>query len=167
MDRVAAHVARAEAAFASGDAAERDVRALHPLARYRDPHPVFDLSGALLRWALEDGASEVSLVATPEWLRVSFGVDGRSREVVTVPSALQEPLLERLKDCAMMDVTRRDVPQEGIMYAVRSEAPGVVYDVRVSLRPSADGESAELRISQRPDGEEPAIRVTPPAGWPS
>ena len=139
-------VARALAAISADDADERAIRRRHPRARFRDPHPIFQLTSALIRRAIESGASEVQLVPGVGGLSVRFS--GATDTGMTLPERLQEPIIERLKDGAGMDVEERNAPQTGFTPVLHD---GALYDMSVSARPGADGETILLRLARKAD----------------
>lgn len=136
-------VARALAAINGDDADERAIRRLHPRARYRDPHPVFQLTSALVRRAIESGASEVHLAPGEDGLGVRFVGEGVIVTAMTLPAPLQEPVIARLKDGAGMNAEQRDAPQEGFIPVLHD---GALYEMSVSARPGAEGETILLRL---------------------
>jgi type IV pilus assembly protein PilB len=141
-------IARALAALAD-DRDEMAIRRPHPRARFRDPHPVFQLTSAIIRRAIEGGASEVQLVPEADGLSVRFLGESATGTVMTLPRPLGEPVIARLKDGAGMDVEQRDAPQEGFIPVLRD---GALYEMSVSARPDPDGETILLRISPSADG---------------
>lgn len=141
--RVGENITRTLAEFAAGDSNEAEIRQHHPLARFRDPHPVYRLYSSLLLWAIARGVSEVHLEPTRDGLLVRFLEGGVSTEVMTLPASLREPLTLRIKDGAVMNVLDRSGPQKGRM-PVRSGSR--LYELFVASAPAEHGERVVLRF---------------------
>ena len=148
MARIHGDIARALAEIAAGDADEQAIRRLHPRARYRDPHPVFQLTASLVRWAVESAASEVHLIPGEDGVRARFTRNGVTETVMTLPKPLQEPITARLKDGAAMDVIEQDAPKDGVTPVV---SDGALYDMTVSALPTEEGEKILLRLVRKAD----------------
>ncbi len=105
--------------------------------------PTVRLVGSILRRAAGDGASDVHLEPRDGDLAVRFRVDGRLREVMSVPPALQSGAVARLKVLAGLDIAERRLPQDG-RFSVRLEDRKM--DLRVSTLPTTFGEKVVLRL---------------------
>jgi RNA polymerase sigma-70 factor (ECF subfamily) len=134
LTRVNEHIAQASAAVTEGGGRE---------TFYHDPHPLYQLMGSLLLWAIEVKASEIRLLAESQGAAVQFDIEGSSERVMSLPQSLQEPMAFRMKVSAEMDVSRTDVPQEG-MFPIRYN--GADYDALVSSLPTQYGEDIRIRI---------------------
>ena len=109
---------------------------------YRD-HPVYTLQNSLLVWAIETKAAEIRFFPESGQVRVHLHGEGRPDQAISLPKSLQEPMTFRIKVTSEMDVSRNDVPQEG-MFPIRYN--GADYDALVSGRPTDQGESITIRI---------------------
>ena len=134
LTRVNEHITQASAAITDGDGRE---------TFYHDPHPLFQLMGSILLWAIEVKASEICLIAESQGTAVQFDIGGSPERVMSLPQSLQEPISFRIKVTAEMDLSRTDVPQEG-MFPIRSN--GADYDALVSSLPTEYGEDISIRI---------------------
>lgn len=142
--RVQADITRVLAERAGGDLQESALRERYPDARYRDPHPVFQLTGALLRWAVVTGASEIHLepqAGKKPIASVIFHRDGVKEKVATMPREVHEAVTARFKDGAgLMNTAEK---QEGHM-PVRCDAQ--LYDAAVSFFSSPRGVRVIVRL---------------------
>ena len=121
-----------------------------PAARRGD-----DLFRAVLRMALDQGASDVHLETLPAGLSMRLRVDG----VLRRPSlgGLQEALdrharevVSRVKILAALDIAERRRPQDGsFQLRLERDRALVVVDLRVSVVPSHSGESVVIRLLDR------------------
>jgi len=95
---------------------------------------------AMLRDAVDRGASDLHLDPAGAGTRCRFRVDGFFEEGPVLPPGLHDKLVSRIKVLAGLTVYRRDEIQEG---AVRRDG-GV--DLRVSILPTVCGEKVTIRI---------------------
>ncbi len=144
--KVETHVAESLAQLSSGDADEVSLRQHHPLARFRDPHPVFDLFCSLLSLGLTSGATGIKLTPSPDSVDVQVEVNGVFQKAVILPKALQEPLVARLKDAASLDVTEQGPPQTG---GFQADWQNKDFDILLSFIPTENGERVIIRFVPR------------------
>ena len=109
---------------------------------YRD-HPVQALQFSVLVWAIEAKATEIRFLPESGQMCVQLRGEGLPDQVISLPKSLQEPMTFKIKVMAEMDVSRSDVPQEG-MFPIRYN--GAEYDALVSGRPMEQGESITIRL---------------------
>jgi type IV pilus assembly protein PilB len=94
--------------------------------------------------ALERRASDIHLEAQDSALQVKYRVDGLLYPAVEpIGKAFHEPILSRIKVMAELDIAERRIPQDGRFKARVHDRD---IDFRVSILPSAAGESAVIRI---------------------
>lgn len=77
-------------------------------------------------------------------LRVSYKIGGEWQEIMPLPDYLHEPLTERFKQMADVDLACTDKPQEGripIRWADKN------YTLLLSTKPSAQGETVLMRLA--------------------
>ena len=113
----------------------------------QDLSPVVKLMDTILLSALQRRASDIHIEATGRATQVKFRVDG-----ILLPALepldvkLHAPLVSRLKVMSDLDIAERRVPQDG-RFRMRLDRKTV--DFRVSILPSAFGESVVIRILDR------------------
>jgi general secretion pathway protein E len=112
-----------------------------------DAHDVVALVDDLLGRAAACAASDVHFEPTSGELLVRFRLDGVLTAVETLPRALGERAVTRLKVLAGLLTYRNDIPQEGRIRADGRPAPEiVVIDRRVSVFPTIHGQRAVVRL---------------------
>ena len=113
----------------------------------QDLSPVVKLMDTILLSALQRRVSDIHIEATGRATQVKFRVDG-----ILLPALepldvkLHAPLVSRLKVMSDLDIAERRVPQDG-RFRMRLDRKTV--DFRVSILPSAFGESVVIRILDR------------------
>lgn len=110
-------------------------------------HPVYSLQNSFLVWAIEANASEIRFLPESGQTLVQLHGEGLSQQVISLPKSLQEPIAFRIKVSAEMDVSRTDVPQEG-MFPIRYNEAN--YDALVSSLPTKYGEDITIQIIPKP-----------------
>jgi len=125
-------------------------------ARQRRAHQleagdVVALLDGILDEASGRDASDVHLAPAADGLRVRLRIDGVLQELLTLPAALHQGLIARVKVRAGLDVTERRLPLDGQLTHALPEGQ---LDVRVATMPTGQGERVTLRLlpnSQLPD----------------
>ncbi len=113
----------------------------------QDLSPVVKLMDTILLSALQRRASDIHIEATGRATQVKFRVDGILLPALEpLDGKLHAPLVSRLKVMSDLDIAERRVPQDG-RFRMRLDRKTV--DFRVSILPSAFGESVVIRILDR------------------
>jgi len=108
--------------------------------------PTVNLLNTLLARALKQGASDMHLEPQGGPARVRYRIDGVLHEVDTIPASMVMPVVTRLKILAGMDIGERRRPQDG---KIELRVAGEDIDIRASVLPVTDGESAVLRFLRK------------------
>jgi general secretion pathway protein E len=108
--------------------------------------PTVNLLNSLLTKAISQGASDLHFEPQVGFARVRFRIDGVLHEVESVSSSMALPLVTRLKILAGMDIGERRRPQDG---KIEWRVSGEDIDIRASILPVANGESAVLRFLRK------------------
>lgn len=111
--------------------------------------PVARKLTAWIESAADIGASDIHFEAKAFGLEVIYRVDGRLQTVAHEPRELAPSILSRLKVISGLDLGIKARPQDGRTSLVLQ---GRKLDVRVSVLPSIHGESAVLRLLDKPSG---------------
>jgi len=102
----------------------------------------------LLQKAAASGASDVHFEPTESDLKVKYRLDGVLTPIESLPAAVSDNVVARLKVLGGLLTYRNDVPQEG-----RLELPGgatdKVCDVRLAVFPTIHGQRAVVRLFYR------------------
>lgn len=99
--------------------------------------------GMMIYDALKKEATDIHLYATKEEARVVFRIHGELRPYVVLTQRSVEPLFNKLKLMAEMDIAERRLPQDGHMAVVLDEA---LYHLRLGTLPLLWGEKIVIRI---------------------
>jgi general secretion pathway protein E len=108
--------------------------------------PTVNLLNSLIARALRQGASDLHFEPQGGPARVRYRIDGVLHEVDTVPIGMVLPVITRLKILAGMDIGERRRPQDG---KIELRIAGEDIDIRASVLPVTDGESAVLRFLRK------------------
>jgi len=111
----------------------------------RQVHDAVTVVDDVLSQAARTGASDVHFEPTSGGLVIKFRLDGVLKDVETLPSAVAENIVARLKVLGGLLTYRNDIPQE-VRIAV-PDSPGVrVVDQRISVFPTVHGQRAVVRL---------------------
>lgn len=106
--------------------------------------PVSRIVSTVMRQAAEANASDIHIEPHGEGARVRYRVDGTLKTALTLPRALQGPVISRIKVLANLKLDETRVPQDG---RITEEISGHKVDFRVSTLPLQEGqEKAVLRL---------------------
>ncbi|MBA2443635.1 MAG: Flp pilus assembly complex ATPase component TadA [Rubrobacter sp.] len=108
-----------------------------------DEKPVIRLVSSILQQAVSDGASDIHIEPRDQQVAVRFRVDGVLREVMSIPTKLQNGVIARFKIVGNLDIAERRVPQDG-RFSVKLSSKRV--DFRVASLPTVYGEKVVLRL---------------------
>lgn len=108
--------------------------------------PVVRLLDTLLREAVLLGASDINIRPEPGRIAIHHRIDGRMREVRALRRTLLPALISRIKIVGGMNIAERRLAQDG---GARFRCEERMVDLRMSVVPTVDGESAVIRILDR------------------
>jgi len=126
-----------------GRAAEEKLVSLEEGARTAEDAPIIKIVASTLRRAVEVKASDVHIEPQRARLRIRFRVDGKLREVATLPVSLGQPIISRVKVLSRLRLDETRIPQDG---RFRTVVSGRDIDYRVSTFPTPSGEKAAIRV---------------------
>lgn len=109
--------------------------------------PIARRVASFLSEAVARRASDLHVEARRNHVDVRLRIDGRLEQLAREPIESAAALIARIKVLADLDLGERRRPQDGRTTIV---VGGRQIDVRVSIVPAADGESAVLRLLDRP-----------------
>jgi type II secretory ATPase GspE/PulE/Tfp pilus assembly ATPase PilB-like protein len=116
-----------------------------------DARDVVGLVDDLLQQAIGSGASDVHFEPADRGLDVKFRLDGVLNLVESLPAALADNIVARLKVLGGLLTYRNDIPQEGRL-EVSGESQAAVTDVRLAIFPTIYGQRAVVRLFYRQQG---------------
>ncbi|MFH1094447.1 MAG: type II secretion system ATPase GspE [Candidatus Omnitrophota bacterium] len=109
---------------------------------------VINFLDQVIQQAVRERATDIHIEPFEENLRVRYRIDGLLYDV-PVPAAIhhfQSSIIVRMKIMAELDIAEKRLPQDGrIQIRIDNED----FDFRVSILPTAFGESIEIRILSR------------------
>jgi type IV pilus assembly protein PilB len=128
------------------DAAPRETRE-EALARPWEEAPVVGLVNAVLRSAIQKGASDIHMEPYEKELRVRYRIDGILHNIASLPMKVRDALTSRVKIMARLDIAEKRRPQDGRI-RIRFSENGVPkeMDFRVSVLPTLDGEKTVMSL---------------------
>lgn len=121
--------------------------------------PVKDYVDALIRRAVDEGASDIHLDPSGDGGAVRFRVDGMLRDVDSPPADSCDAVVARLKSLAGMDVAEHRLPQDGRILAAVGDRDCIL---RVSTLPLIGGERVCARLLPRTNEQISLDMVMPP-----
>ena len=108
-----------------------------------DEAPIIRLINLILFQAVRDKASDVHIEPYQRELKVRFRIDGVLHERFDPPKRHQALIISRIKIMAKLNIAEKRLPQDG---RIQIRVAGREIDVRVSIIPTAYGESIVLRL---------------------
>ena len=109
----------------------------------RADEPIIHLVRKLITDALQRRASDIHLEPTATAFRVRNRVDGILREVAAPSRELHPAIVSRVKILSRLSIAEKRRPQDGRLRFDGGRAP---VDLRVSVIPTAHGESVVMRV---------------------
>ena len=114
-----------------------------PVDRAIGEAPIADIVDKLIQSAYSDRASDVHIEPQDDESLIRFRIDGVLQDVLTLPTALHDRVVTRIKVLSDLRTDEHLSAQDGKMQA---ELPEEDLDIRVSIIPIADGEKVVLRL---------------------
>ena len=111
--------------------------------------PVTKIVATILRYASEDGASDIHIEHTGEKVQVRFRVDGVLDIRLVLPVKVHDALVARIKILSRMRLDEKRKPQDGRFSA---KIDGSKVDFRVSTFPAYYGEKVVMRLLETEKG---------------
>ncbi len=113
----------------------------------KDQSPVVKLVDTIILSALQKRASDIHVEVSEQSVDVKYRIDGILYPAMDpLDVKFHSPLISRLKIMSELDIAERRVPQDG-RFKMRLDRRTV--DFRVSILPSAFGESVVIRILEK------------------
>ncbi len=108
--------------------------------------PVIKLVNLIIQEAVTLRASDIHIEPFVDRVRIRYRIDGMLVERDSPPRRLLAPMLSRIKIMASIDIAEKRRPQDG---RIKMNFNGKHYDLRLSILPSTNGQSAVMRILDR------------------
>ena len=111
---------------------------------------IAELVGTILEEAIQFGASDIHFEPTSTDLQVRYRMDGTLKTVETLPAAISDNIISRLKVLGNLLTYRNDIPQQGRIEGTQGQPviskSGDVIDKRLAVFPTIHGQRAVVRI---------------------
>jgi type IV pilus assembly protein PilB len=120
-----------------------DTQDTESLLKKMGEKPVVRLTNFILTEAVNRGASDILIEPQEKRTSVRYRVDGILQESPSVPKALHNALISRIKVMSNLNIAEHRLPQDGRFKAKVSKRE---VDYRVSVLPSSFGEKIALRV---------------------
>ncbi len=117
--------------------------ALEEGARTVEEAPIIKIVASTLRQAVEIAASDIHIEPQRSRLRIRFRIDGKLQEAASLPLALSQPIISRVKVLSRLRLDEARIPQDG---RFRTVVSGRDIDYRVSTFPTPSGEKVAIRV---------------------
>jgi len=105
--------------------------------------PIIKIVASTLKEAVEVQASDIHIEPQQNYLRIRFRIDGKLKQVSSLPSELHRPIISRIKVLSNLKLDETRIPQDG---RFRTVIYGKHIDFRVATFPTPLGEKVAIRI---------------------
>lgn len=112
----------------------------------KEDAPVTKIVATILRYAVDERASDIHIEPAREELKVRFRVDGVLHTSLKLPKNVERAVVARIKVLASLKLDERRKPQDGRFSATVANRR---IDFRVSTFPTYHGEKVVMRILDR------------------
>ncbi|MDO8585010.1 MAG: GspE/PulE family protein [bacterium] len=126
-----------------GETTARVVQLEEGGTRVAEEAPVIKIVASLIKEAVNINASDIHIEPQRTRLRIRYRVDGRLQEATSLPLALHQPIVSRVKVLSELKIDETRIPQDG---RFRSALFGRDIDFRVSTFPTPTGEKVAIRV---------------------
>lgn len=103
----------------------------------------------ILDFAIRSRASDVHIEPQEKATRVRYRIDGILQEKLTIPIALHDSLVSRIKILSGMKIDEKRIPQDGRFNFKKQDEE---VDLRVSTLPTSWGEKVVMRLLKKTGG---------------
>lgn len=121
----------------------------HDLLHDVEEAPVRKEVSTIIRRAISDKASDIHIEPFEDRVSVRFRIDGRLREIKTIPKKYQSSVATRIKILGKLNIAESRLPQDG---RISLKVGGRDCDVRLSTLPTKYGERIVMRILDKSSG---------------
>ena len=108
-----------------------------------DEGPTIRLVNSIFERAYLENCSDIHFEAGEKEMVIRMRIDGRLRNVLSIPADLKDSVISRIKVMAHMDIVERRIPQDGRIAIRLGERD---MDMRVNTLPTIHGEKIVIRL---------------------
>ncbi len=110
---------------------------------------IAEIVSQILDFAIKSRASDIHIEPQEKTTRVRYRIDGILQEKLTIPKALHDSLVSRIKILSGMKIDEKRIPQDGRFNFKGSEEE---VDLRISSLPTTWGEKIVMRLLKKTGG---------------
>jgi type IV pilus assembly protein PilB len=111
--------------------------------------PIAKIVSTILEYALKSRASDVHIEPEEDRVRVRYRIDGILYDRLSLPKAVQESVISRIKILSDMKIDEHRIPQDG---RFDFKADDKEVDLRISVLPTVHGEKIVMRLLRKSGG---------------
>jgi len=111
--------------------------------------PIAKIVATILEYAVTSRASDVHIEPLEDRIRVRYRIDGILYDKLSLPKAVQEAVISRIKVLSEMKIDEHRTPQDGrFNFKVQDKE----VDLRISVLPTVHGEKIVMRLLRKSGG---------------
>lgn len=111
--------------------------------------PIAKIVATILEYAVNSRASDVHIEPMEDRVRVRYRIDGILYDRLSLPKAVQEAVISRIKVLSAMKIDEHRTPQDG---RFNFKAGNDEVDLRISVLPTVHGEKIVMRLLRKSGG---------------
>ncbi|HET9946780.1 MAG TPA: ATPase, T2SS/T4P/T4SS family [Patescibacteria group bacterium] len=111
--------------------------------------PIAKIVATILEYAVTSRASDVHIEPLEDRVRVRYRIDGILYDKLSLPKAVQEAVLSRIKVLSEMKIDEHRTPQDG---RFNFKVGDKEVDLRISVLPTVHGEKIVMRLLRKSGG---------------
>ncbi len=111
--------------------------------------PIAKIVSTILEYAVTSRASDVHIEPQEERVRVRYRIDGILYDRLSLPKAVQDAVVSRIKILSEMKIDEHRTPQDG---RFNFKVNGNEVDLRISVLPTVHGEKIVMRLLRKSGG---------------
>lgn len=111
--------------------------------------PIAKIVATILDYAVNSRASDVHIEPMEDRVRVRYRIDGILYDRLSLPKAVQEAVISRIKVLSEMKIDEHRSPQDG---RFNFKAGNNEVDLRISVLPTVNGEKIVMRLLKKSGG---------------
>lgn len=111
--------------------------------------PIAKIVSTILEYAIKSRASDIHIEPQEDRVRVRYRIDGILYERLSLPKAVQEAVISRIKIISDLKIDEHRLPQDG---RFNFKYDNQEVDLRVSVLPSSFGEKIVMRLLRKSGG---------------
>jgi len=113
------------------------------LEQIGDAAPISKLVASILKYAVDNDASDIHIEPFSDKTRVRYRLDGILKETAMLPGHLHSSIISRIKVMSNLKLDETRVPQDGRIRVIAAKRK---IDLRVSIFPLFDKEKVVMRV---------------------